>query len=158
MGRPQSPVTLELDPADADRLGAAVAAANRCLDELHGFVGAVVSRPATVRVSVDAETDSSELPYALMLAALDAVEAAGRQWPHEKPQRLWRGKTQDGYATDRALESLAPGEMLLLAQPGDDNGDTVDDYLEERLTQAGIAETAHRDAGTGIVAWVLTTP
>jgi hypothetical protein len=101
---------------------------------------------------------SPGLPHALLLAALDAVEAAGCRWPHEKPRRLWRGKApagSDGYATDRALEDLSPGEMLLLARPDGDNGDTIDDYLEERLADPGIAETANSDAGPEIAAWVL---
>lgn len=182
MDYPQSPVTLQLnaptlDAAGRKQLKAAVATVGRCLEAWHGFVGAAVSRPVTVQVrfaqSGDPTEDdngmsiavaesligSPELPHALLLAALDAVEAASRRWPHEKPRRLWRAKAParpDGYATDRKLENLSPGDMLLLARPGDDNGNTIDDYLEERLAHPGIAEPADSDAGRDIVAWVLT--
>ncbi|MCO8276160.1 hypothetical protein M1L60_36845 [Actinoplanes sp. TRM 88003] len=171
MDRPQSP--LRLDAAgDSKELAEAVVAVNRCLDAWHGFVGAAVSRPVTVSVrfapaaEVSATTialpeslaDSPELPSALLMAALDAVEAAGREWPHEKPRKLWRGKApaaSDGYATDRALEALSAGELLLLARPDDDNGDTIDDYLEEKLADAGIAEPTAAATGPGFTAWTI---
>ena len=170
MDRPQSP--LRLDAAgDSKELEAAVVTVNRCLDAWSGFVGAVVSRPVTVPVRFapaaevsatsialpESLADSPELPSALLTAALDAVEAAGREWPHEKPRKLWRGKApavSDDYATDRALEALSAGEMLLLARP-DDNGDTIDDYLEEKLAEAGIAEPTAGATGPGFTAWTI---
>jgi hypothetical protein len=181
MDYPPAPVTLKLDMPALDAAGikalkAAVATVGHCLDTWRGFVGAVVSRPITVRVRfahfgdltedddgmsiVLAESliGSPELPHALLLATLEAVDMAGRRWPHGKPRRLSRAKGPAkpyGYATDRALEDLSPGDMLLLAPPDGDNGDAIDDYLEQRLAQEGIAEPANTAAANGIIAWVL---
>jgi hypothetical protein len=173
MDRPHSILKLEAGSAE---LEAAVVTVGRCLDAWHGYVGALVSRPVIVpvRISPASEvTDDDEgiaillpesligspaLTNELLLAALEAVEVAGRRWPHEKPRRLWRDKTtnpSDDYATDRALEDLSPGELLLLARPEGDNGDTIDDYLEEVLAEAGIAEPTRSAAGNGFNAWVL---
>jgi hypothetical protein len=173
MDRPHSILRLVASSAE---LEAAVATVGRCLDAWHGYVGALVSRPVTVPVRfapAGEVTDDDEgiaillpesligspaLTYELLLAALEAVEAAGRRWPHEKPRRLWRNNStapSDDYATDRALEDLSPGELLLLARPEGDNGDTIDDYLEEVLAEAGIAEPTQSATGNGFNAWVL---
>lgn len=170
MDRPQSILRLE---AGSVELEAAVVTVGRCLDAWHGFVAAVVSHPITVPVRfapAGGVTDDEQgvaitvpeslagrpaLPDELLMAALDAVEAAGRRWPYDKPRRLYRGKAPaqpDGYATDRALEGLSAGELLLLARPA---GDTIDDYLEEVLAEAGVAETTQSDTGDGFAAWVL---